>query len=402
MKNNEIPFDFDEILEKDSCPDSEAEGKKEAGARITYPTGSDPDDVWAHYYYQTVTEVREKEVSPLRLRVIDHEEAFEFWHSLSKSKAEGVERTRECFRILLDILISSNPADLFTVPLAPTPEPSSLEMLAAEFPHFFRAGVIDALFENCVLAKAGDGVATFDPILLVGDPGVGKTRFFRRLAHIFGIRSTFEIDCAIASATWILSGLASSWAGSKPGEVFTLLTSYRGGLGNPLLFLDELDKVHIEREESPVQTLYTLLEPESARRFRDEYCPIRIDASRIMWVAAANSLDPVPLPIRSRFRVFSISMPTSREKKGIARSIWSELRTNAWGHFFADSLSSKVLDILTPLSPREMRIRLKSAAPRAFMRTRHKGPGSCEIRPEDFRISQKCDEDRRTSIGFRV
>ena len=264
--------------------------------RIICPTTPDQKS-WALFYHQIVTRVLDGTPSPNRHRLFDPEEIFEFWDALANGKGEGMDRTRECFRGVIEGRIPDNPADLFTVPLTTVPTLEILDSLAGEFPHFVRAGILDALTESLVLTQAGDGTLSFDPILLLGDPGVGKSRFFRRLAQGLGIHSTFEIDCAIASAGWILSGSSSTWAGSKPGEIFTLLTTYRGGLGNPLIFLDEIDKVGETRETSPTQTLYTLLEPEGARRFRDEFCPIRMDASRVLWVAAGNEAGPIPPPI---------------------------------------------------------------------------------------------------------
>lgn len=367
--------------------------------RIICPTTPDQKS-WALFYHQIVTRVLDGTPSPNRHRLFDPEEIFEFWDALANGKGEGMDRTRECFRGVIEGRIPDNPADLFTVPLTTVPTLEILDSLAGEFPHFVRAGILDALTESLVLTQAGDGTLSFDPILLLGDPGVGKSRFFRRLAQGLGIHSTFEIDCAIASAGWILSGSSSTWAGSKPGEIFTLLTTYRGGLGNPLIFLDEIDKVGETRETSPTQTLYTLLEPEGARRFRDEFCPIRMDASRVLWVAAGNEAGPIPPPIRSRFRIFSIPTPTPGEKRDIANGIWKELLENHWGRHFAAPLPEAVLDLLIPLSPREMGTRLRSAAGRALVCAGSRNPNVLALKPEDV-CRHPEPRDPRT-IGFRA
>ena len=399
MKTSYIPSS---PLEKFFKLDEQISGKdsrNEVSQRqLNCPTGHDRES-WALFYDQVVTRVLEGIPSPHRHRLLDPEEVFAFWDSLSNSKGEGVDRTRECFQELIEGAIPDNPADLFTVPLATVPDLKVLESLSGEFPHFARAGVIDALSEALFLARAGDGTLSFDPMLLLGDPGVGKSRFFRRLAQVLGIHSTFEIDCAISSAGWILAGSSSTWAGSKPGEILTLLTSYRGGLGNPLVFLDEIDKVRETRDTSPIHTLYTLLEPEGAKRFRDEFCPIRMDASRILWIAAGNEGDLLPAPLRSRFRIFSIPTPTLGEKRDIAKGIWNELLDKPWGRHFTAFLPDSVLDPLIPLSPREMGTRLRSAAGRALARVGVRNFKAIELKAED--VCRHTESRNSKAIGFR-
>ncbi|MEC4683593.1 MAG: AAA family ATPase, partial [Nitrospirota bacterium] len=290
---------------------------------ISCPKGPETGE-WEVFYDRVVTRVLRGTPSPGRHRLFDPEEAFDFWHALVSGSGEGVDRVRDGFRRLIEGRIPDNPADLLTVPLVPAPDVSVVRALAQEFPHFARAGVIEALEESLVLARAGDGNLFFPPILLLGDPGVGKTRFFRRMGEMFAVLSRFELDCAMASAGWILSGSSSTWAGSKAGAVFSLLATDRGGLGNPLIFLDELDKAREMRDSTPLQTLYTLLEPEGARQFRDEFFPIRLDASRILWMAAGNELSPIPAPIQSRFRIFVVPAPSPDEKRSLAIGIWRE------------------------------------------------------------------------------
>lgn len=154
------------------------------------------------------------------------------------------------------------------------------------------------------------------------------------------------------------------------------------------------------RETSPTQTLYTLLEPEGAKRFRDEFCPIRMDASRILWIAAGNEAGPIPPPIRSRFRIFSIPTPTPEEKRDIANGIWKGLLDKPWGRHFAAPLPEAVLDHLFPLSPREMGTRLRSAAGRALARDGIRNFKAIELKAED--VCPHTESRNSKAIGFRA
>ncbi|MDA8060235.1 MAG: AAA family ATPase [Nitrospiraceae bacterium] len=371
--------------------------------RLVCPTKSSPRSEWEDFY-RAITLLPQVGIPPSdRLRLFDPEEIFEFWTFLAESAGEGVERVRETFRRLLEQEIPENPADLFTVPLVPAPEFSAVADLGLEFPHFARAGVIECLEESVILSRAGDGTLSFPPLLLLGDPGVGKTRFFQRLAKAFNVPSQARIDCAVATAGWILSGTSSTWANAKPGEIFALLTTYRHGLGNPLIFLDELDKARENRESSPLHTLYTLLEPEGARQFRDEFCPIRIDASRLLWVAAGNDLSGIPDPILSRFRVFTVPSPTPGEKRQIAARIWEELRTSPWGSHFDPILPGEVVEPLLDLAPREIRARLLSGAARALKRQGIPEPNDEEgLRLSVDDVHLQAGLPPRKGMGFRA
>ena len=125
----------------------------------------------------------------------------------------------------------------------------------------------------------------------------------------------------------------SSWATSKPGEVFQTLTPI-DGIGNPLFFLDEIEKGSVSSNASrPIECLHALTEAETAREFCDEFCPVPIDASRVIWVGAANSFEGIPDSILSRFRIFEIPSPLPAEKRWIAKSVWDDLITlNPWGN----------------------------------------------------------------------
>ena len=241
------------------------------------------------------------------------------------------------------------------------PAGSPLDELYSRFPHFTE--VLDFV-SNC-LALAGCGeegkAVRFSPILLRGMPGTGKTFFAQELSRVLGA-SFVERDLSVTSDAFVLTGLDSGFKNSKPGLIFDALVS--GTKANPVICLNEVEKAHQGgTHSSPLASLYSLLEPTSARLFTDEFVPVPIDASRINWVLTANE-GPLPDPILSRLEQFNIAAPTPSQCRLIAGSVWEEVRLKHMprGHGFPDSLPDDVLDVMSKTSPRIMRKALTLAA----------------------------------------
>lgn len=174
------------------------------------------------------------------------------------------------------------------------------------------------------------------PVLLVGQPGVGKTQFLRRLAGILNMQGLF-IDLAAETNGSALSGSSTFWANSQPGRVFEHLAWGEGGdfsraVANPMIVLDEVDKA--SGAHSPVGGLFTLLEEDTATRFEDQSIPgVRLDLSRARFFLTANDITLIPEPLLSRVTTCPIEQPTPAqlEESPIAcsflcsqnmRSIW--------------------------------------------------------------------------------
>ena len=213
--------------------------------------------------------------------------------------------------------------------------PAQLATLRTQFPQC--AAVIEYIEAMAHLASRGDFVLRMPPMLLVGPPGVGKTYFASQMAA--ALRLPYEeIHMESATAGWILTGGDSTWLDSKPGRIFELLV--HGRYANPVMLLDEIDKVPQGQKYDPMGPIYGLLEPHTASRFRDEFACVPIDASRINWILTANVLDQVPLPIRSRTQMFHIPEPSFIQRMSIARLMYEKLlRTESWGAAFAPVLN---------------------------------------------------------------
>jgi ATP-dependent Lon protease len=241
--------------------------------------------------------------------------------------------------------------------LARCPDPSVLDELDRDFPHF--CGPTTELRERLSLlraceAKTGIAQALRLPnMLLSGPPGVGKTHYVHRLSELLGVDFHDE-DMSRATAGFVLSGLDASWAGSKPGRVFTALAD--GKIANPLFFLDEIDKVGGGLKDQADGPLHALLERKASSRFRDEFSGVAIDASRAIWFAAANDLSAVKAPIRSRFSVHEIPSPNREQSMAIARSIYRQaLADEGWSSIFDEEPAEEALEAMSSMPARDSR-----------------------------------------------
>lgn len=275
-------------------------------------------------------------------------------------------------------------------PLALVPDDwkEKLDRLEADFPNFVE--FVEFLRDRFALAELGDRSIDIPPVLFDGPPGIGKTEVALSLAALIDTGS-MEIDMAVAQSSAALCGSEAFWANTREGRLFEALAY--GGTANPLVFLDELDKVGGDERYRPDSALYQLLEPRTAAAFRDlSVRELNLDASRVLWFAATNELERVSPPIRSRFVTFRVPAPTPEQCKAIAHSIYRRLLArNAWGAAMAPGISEDVAGRLADLPPRMTRIKLSQACGRAARQGRR------EIRVEDIVLG---DTARRHGIGF--
>ena len=200
---------------------------------------------------------------------------------------------------------------------------AQIDELLEHFPNFASA-ISDVVLPSLAIAAAG-GRARPAPLLLIGSPGVGKSFFAEMLGKMLAIPRA-KIDMAAATMGASIGGLSTHWGNASPGEVFKILAFGRGGIdavANPLIFLDEIDKVGAEMRYDPLGPLYSLLEIESARKFEDESLPgLEMDASHIRWILCANKTDSIPGPILSRVHAIHVREPTESELTHIRARIF--------------------------------------------------------------------------------
>jgi len=279
---------------------------------------------------------------------------------------------------------------------------SELDEIKIDFPNFFE--VIEFYREQIALAIfGGKGVFSAQPLLIAGEPGVGKTAFCHRLAKIIGTFFSL-ISFSSMSAGFVLGGMSSNWAEGKPGKVVETLA--KGHNSNPILLLDEIDKASGDSRYDPLGALYHLLEKETAAAFVDEGLEVAVDCSQIVWIATANELERVPEPIVSRFTVIEVEQPKPDQMEKIVNSIYRHMREQyVWGFRFGVHLSEEVKNkiISKQVSPRLIQRELIRACGRAVLRygvNDESFKKTINIQTEDFFINPLSVEKETRSIGF--
>ena len=192
----------------------------------------------------------------------------------------------------------------------------ALDALRLNQPHF--GAVIDLIRGQLLLGERTNKTVRIPPILLDGAPGLGKTHFAMELAKALGTTiKRISFDSAVTSAT--LMGSERRWSNTQFGAVFELICL--GKYANPIIVLDEVDKIDSLRDWNPLAPLHTLLEPSTAKCVRDISVDFEFDASLITWIATSNRKRLLPESLRSRFREFEIVKPSAQEAIQLATAV---------------------------------------------------------------------------------
>src|SRR4051812_43318357 len=231
-----------------------------------------------------------------------------------------------------------------------TVKPSALpdmDSLFDDLPNF--AAVLEDIRKHPALCIDSNDSVELPPMLLLGEPGIGKTHFARKLAELLGTGFGF-VPMSSLTAGWVLSGASSQWKNAKPGKVFD--TFLNGDYANPVIVVDELDKAASDGQYDPLGALYELLELDTATRFVDEFVEAPIDASGAVWLATANDASRIPEPVLNRMAVYEIDAPDEAGARRIAQTLYSEIRgAHDWGRRFPEVLSASTLEKLSSLPP---------------------------------------------------
>ncbi|MCE9665899.1 endopeptidase La [Halomonas sp. M5N1S17] len=178
--------------------------------------------------------------------------------------------------------------------------------------------IIEFLAEGTFKGDVGGSI-----LLLVGPPGVGKTSVGRSIAEALG-RQFYRFSVGGMRDEAEIKGHRRTYIGAMPGKLVQALKEVE--VENPVIMLDEIDKMGQSFQGDPASALLEVLDPEQNIDFLDHYLDVRLDLSKVLFVCTANTLDSIPAPLLDRMEQIRLSGYIAEEKVAIARNhLWPKL-----------------------------------------------------------------------------
>lgn len=225
-------------------------------------------------------------------------------------------------------------------------------------------------------------------ILFVGPPGVGKTSLGRSIARALG-REFERMSLGGMRDEAELRGHRRTYIGSMPGRIIQALR--RVGVNNPVMMLDEIDKLGNDYRGDPSSALLEILDPQQNHTFRDHYLDLPFDLSKVFFIATANQLQPIPAPLRDRMEIISIAGYSDQEKLNIAKQylVPRQITENGLQEGQLE-ITDDTINLLTARYTREAGVRqlertIGNLARKVALRVAQGNTEKVTIKPEDVR-----------------